>query len=195
MQIQTPPLSIAPGRVAWYVTGRFYTDSEGRSFDVGYFPQIKGIHGDFFDSRTPDESSAWFTFYADKFVGTDLVNGDVSMGIYPVGKWHMYLADTPAGNFDTPSSFRQGQRIATFEREGITSGMVIGATSLSVLTFKLLQSVDFSFKGRNYNINDIFPAGVTQIAYGSGSLQPGLPSYSTIKCFAATAATVGEQEK
>jgi hypothetical protein len=185
-------IAIEPGRVAWYVTGRFYTDSQGRSFDVGYFPKIKNIQGAFFNSDTHDEGSAWFTFHAEKFEGTDIINGDVSMGIYPIGKWHMYLADNPAGNFDNPSSFQLGAKIATFEREGITSGMAIGATSVSVLTFKLLKSVEFSFQGKNYNIKDIFPFGVTQIGYGSSSLQPGLPSYNTIKCFAATATTVGK---
>ncbi|MGH1539346.1 MAG: hypothetical protein ACRBHB_02895 [Arenicella sp.] len=194
--MQTPnvnnSLTVEPGRVAWYVTGRFYTDQKSRSFDVGYFPKIKGIEGNFFDCDTPDESSAWFTFYADKFTGTSIVNGDVSMGIYPPGEWHMYLADKPGGDFDDPSSFRQGTKIATFAREGVTGGMAIGAYSVSLLTFKLLESVDFSFQGQVYNLKDIFPLGVTQTGFGSGSLQPGLPSYSTIKCFAATAITVGK---
>lgn len=186
------PSPIEAGKVAWYVTGRFYTDNKGRSFDVGYFPKIKGVEGDFFHSDTLNESSAWFTFYAEKFVGMDIVNGDVAMGIYPVGEWHMYLADEPGGDFDDPHSFRQGTKVATFEREGITGGMVIGAQSLSVLTFKLIDSIDFSFQGKRYNFKDNFPFGVTQIGYGSDALQPGLPSYRTIKCFAATATVVGE---
>lgn len=185
-------MSIEPGKVAWYVTGRFYTDIQTSSFDVGYFPKIQGVHGDFFNNESPSESSAWFTFHSEKFSGTEIVNGDVSMGIYPRGKWHMYLADTPGGNFSDPSSFRRGTKIATFEREGVTDGMVIGANSLSVLTFKLITSQEFNFQGKSYDLKDLFPFGVTQIGFGSALLQPGLPSYNTIKCFAATATTVGE---
>ena len=179
------------GHVAWYVTGRFYTDAKGNSFDAGYFPEITGIKGSFFVPRdTPGEGSAYFTFSADPFSSTALSNGDVSIGVYPPGKWQLYLNPSPGGDFSKPESFAKGTCVATFERVGTTSGFGIGSTSVSVLTFQLAASTPFEFEGKTYNFADLVPNGVTQIGYGSGALQPGLPKFPEVKCFGATATAI-----
>ena len=179
------------GQVAWYVTGRFYVDAQKNAFDAGYFPIIKGIDAPFFKGATThDETTAHFTFSAEKFTATSVSNGDVSMGIYPPGDWHLYYNPTPSGDFSAPDTFSQGQKIATFRREGSTSGIAIGSASVSVLTFGLEHSSPFAVGGVTYDMKDLIPNGVTQVGYGSGSLQPGLPDYPEIQCFGGTALSI-----
>ena len=42
-------MPITPGRVAWYVTGRFYLDEQGRLQDLGYFLHLEGVRGALFN--------------------------------------------------------------------------------------------------------------------------------------------------
>jgi len=82
-------MQISSGKVVWYVVGRFYTDANEYAFDAGFFPFIDGLPGSFFKDDNPNEGNAFFTFYADKFTGTSIQNGDVTATLFPVGSWNM----------------------------------------------------------------------------------------------------------
>ncbi|KIC51552.1 hypothetical protein [Tateyamaria sp. ANG-S1] len=113
---------IPAGRVAWYVTERFYVDAKGASFDEGYFPDIKGLDLPMLSGSGPAaEKTAHFTFSADPFPETTRTNGDVSLSISPPGRWHLYYNLIPCGDFDAPGTFAKGQRIATFARDGTSA--------------------------------------------------------------------------
>src|SRR4051794_15706861 len=57
----SPTPSIPTGRVAWYVTGRFYATAEGSTQDLGYFLHVEGIAADLFTGPI-SEANAILTF-------------------------------------------------------------------------------------------------------------------------------------
>lgn len=177
------------GNVIWYVIGRFYTDTNNEAFDAGYFPFINGLPGPFFKGSTSNESTAFFTFYADKFAGVPIQNGNVAAALFPPGDWSMYLLNDPAGNWQNPQSFKgtTEQKIATWSRVTTTMSTTIGTASLSVLTFDLKETWDFEWQGQQFNLRNIFPGRVTQIGFGSPELLDGLTAYPSVKAFTASA--------
>lgn len=185
-------MQIPNGKVVWYVVGRFYTDANDNAFDAGYFPFIDGLSDFFVKGATENESSAYFTFYADKFTGTALQNGNVAATLFPPGDWCMYCIDTPAGNWQQPDSFKgsETQKIATWSRVNTTMSTTIGTASLSLLTFQLKASSDFEWQGKVHNVAKLFPNGVTQMGFGSPELLDPLANYPYIKAFTATATKI-----
>lgn len=176
------------GTVCWYVIGRFYTDANGDSFDAGYLPYLSGFPEPFF-AGAENEKQAYFTFCADKFTGTAFQNGNVSAVLFPPGNWTMYLLPTPVGNWRDPLSFKgtEEQQIARWRRATTTMSTSIGTNALSLLTFELVESWDFEWKGKLYNLRDCYPNKVTQLGFGSAELLDGLPNYPSIKAFTASA--------
>jgi len=59
--------------------------------------------------------------------------------------------------------------------------------SLSLLTFELKESWDFNWRGKSYNLKDLFPGSVTQLGFSSPSILTPLPKYPSIKAFTASA--------
>jgi hypothetical protein len=51
-------MPITPGRVAWYVTGRFYLDQQGNLQDLGYFLHLEGVQGSLFNQGSTGEATA-----------------------------------------------------------------------------------------------------------------------------------------
>jgi len=189
MTNHTNPIS---GRVAWYVAARLYGDASGAAFDAGYFPEIKGVPGPQFDpTASKPESTAHFTFSAASFKDVVVQNGDMSMSISQPGDWSLYFQEIPCGDFDDPPSFAKGRKIATWRRHGLTAGMGTSHGAMTILTFDLVESETFHFKGRDYNLRDLFPQGVTQYCFAGGDAQPALPDYPKVSCFAGTAVVVG----
>ncbi len=182
-------MKISTEKVIWYVVGRFYINSESEAFDAGYFSYIDGLKGPFFQGSDKNESTAFFTFYADKFTSTAIQNGNVSTSLTPPGNWSMYLNHHPDGSWGKPSSFKgsQQQKIATWSRANTSMSTTVGVTSLSLLTFNLKESWDFEWQGKIYNIREIIPHDVTQLGFGSAELLDPLPKYPTIKAFGASA--------
>lgn len=176
------------GSLSWYVIGRFYTDANNEAFDVGYFPHITGLTGPFFKGDTSNERTAFFTFYADKFTGTAIQNGNVAATLFPPGDWSMYLIDQPSGNWQNPESFKgkADQKIATWSRKASTMSTTIGTASLSLLTFELKESWDFEWQGATINLKNIFPISITQMGFGSSDLLDALPDYPFVKAFTAS---------
>ena len=182
-------MNLFTGKVAWYVVGRFYTNANEEAFDAGYFSFINGLNGSFFKGSNVGEQSAFFTFYADKFTGTAIQNGNVAATLFPTGDWSMYLQNNPDGNWQQPDSFKgtKKQKIATWSRTTTAMSTTIGTASLSVLTFQLTKSWDFEWQGQTLNLKDILPESVTQIGFGSPELLDGLTDYPYVKAFTASA--------
>jgi len=193
------------GKTVWYVLGRMYTDANDRSFDAGFFTHIDGISAPFFKGKTEDETSAYFTFYADQFESRLIQNGDIAAALAPPGQWSMYCIPSPNGNWNTPSTFKgtDAQKIATWQRASTSMSALTGTNTvedstqvnytagLSVLTFELVEAVDFEWQGQTYNLNNLFPDGVTQFGFSSPSPLPPIKNYPTIKPFAGSAILVG----
>ena len=90
-----------------------------------------------------------------------------------------------------PESFRgsDDQKIARWRRATTTMSTTIGTASISLLTFEMVESWDFTWQGKTYNLRDCFPSTVTQMGFGSPELLDGLPNYPSVKAFTASAFT------
>ena len=87
-------MPITPGRVAWYVTGRFYLDQQGQLQDLGYFLHLEGVQGSPFNPGAPgavSEASARFTFRSEPFQSEPITNGNVAIGLDTRGEFSVYF--------------------------------------------------------------------------------------------------------
>ncbi|MEO8671829.1 MAG: hypothetical protein ABI411_10980 [Tahibacter sp.] len=173
--------SLLPAELAWYVTGRFYRREDGALADYGYFIHIAGIDDTLFCGAA-GETTAYFTFAATPFKAGGIVNGALTLATDPVGEFSVYLQRTPAGDFNRPESFAQGERLATFRRTSMVVGTTVESGSGStgaplfgnnVFSAKLLQSTEFEFANRHYNLAQLLGPGVTQ--FGTAAAAPVLP--------------------
>jgi hypothetical protein len=161
---------ILPGQVAWYVTGRFYAseDNPDTAFDAGYFVHLQGIDAPLF-SGAPGEGTAYLTFLAEPFKAEKVYNGDITLGLDPVGEFGVYLNRTAGASFDNPQSFGAGTMIARFRRVSVVMGATVGAGaanqalfSANVFSAQLIRSREFELGGRRYDLGRLIPNGVTQ---------------------------------
>jgi len=170
------------GEVVWYVTGRFFTGTNGDLFDVGYFLNIQGIEASLFSEPVMSERTAWFTFAAIPFSATTVDNGGLTLGVDATGSFSLYLLDAPGAKFDDTNSFSAGTCIATFSRVAIvptTKVAVDGTATLlaNVFTAKLVSSQPFTFGGETYDFAQLVGFGITQ--WGTAATEtaaaPGVP--------------------
>ena len=185
---------IYPGEVAWYATGRFYVASESQQlFDAGYFVHLQGIDGSLFANDAIGETTAHFTFAAQPFTATNFTNGALTLGIDAVGSFSIYLQRDPCGTFDDPSSFANGQCIATFERVSVVVGATVGsAVTLNAFSARLACSTPFEFNGATYDFAEMLPHGITQ--WGTASPEAIVPppsGFTTVVPFVGSAIKVG----
>ncbi|MGH8079725.1 MAG: hypothetical protein ACREP7_04045 [Lysobacter sp.] len=200
------PALLSPAELAWYVTGRFYRSHDGFLADYGYFLHLAGIAGDLFEGPT-GEGAAHFTFAAQPFKARSASNGGLDLGLDPVGEFSVYLQRTPAGDFDRPESFTQGERIATFRRTGMVVGSTVSAPvghaavpvlSDNVFSARLIDGRPFEFKGAYYELARILGRGVTQfgtcatlpVAFPAHGAHP--PRYELVLPFTGSAIALGE---
>jgi len=81
--------------LAWYVTGRFYSVTDGTLADYGYFLHLAGIEAGLFNGP-PGEATAHFTFAAVPFRAGGISNGALSLALDPAGDFSLYLQRTQA---------------------------------------------------------------------------------------------------
>ena len=183
--------------LAWYVTGRFYLDARDRWADYGYFLHLAGIDADLF-AGAPGEGAAHFTFAAVPFAARRVANGSLSLSLDPVGEFSLYLQRTPAGTFDDPRSFAEGERIATFRRTSLVAGTTLENAAAkpliasNVFSARLVDSVPFTFAERRHDLAELLSGGgVTQ--FGTASEVPIAPpaGYSAAAAFAGSAIALG----
>lgn len=175
-------LSKRGGEVVWYVTGRFYVSADGSSaFDAGYF-----LHLPF------EDLDDRFTFLAKPFSAKTRMNGDLKIGIDPVGEFSVFYDEAKRANYDDPASFGSGLCIATFRRNSIVAGVTVaGVDATNVFSASLIASTPFDFNGRRCDFADFVPCGVTQWGTCSTtSVTPLPPATSAALPFVGSAIAV-----
>ena len=192
--------ALLPAELAWYVTGRFYKTSDGSLADYGYFLHLPFLDVPLFEGKR-GEASAHFTFAAKPFTSQPVENGGLSLGIDPVGEFSLYLQRRPAGNFDDPASFAQGERIATFRRASLVVGTTVSAPvgkqtealiGTNVFSAHLTASTPFEFGNARHDIAEHLSRGITQ--FGTSAETPILPpptGYDLVLPFTGSAIAIG----
>lgn len=196
--------ALLPAELAWYATGRFYEAEDGSLADYGYFLHLPFADAPLFDGA-PGEATAHFTFAAEPFKARTIVNGALTLGRDPVGEFSLYLQRRPAGDFDAPASFEQGERIATFRRVGRAIGTTVAAAVVvngatvatpligtNVFTAHLIASAAFEFGGRRHDLAKCLGRGVTQ--FGTAAAAPVAPppaGYRRVLPFTGSAIALG----
>ena len=192
--------ALLPAELAWYATGRFYATKDGALADYGYFLHLPFLDVPLFDGKR-GETTAHFTFAAQPFKAHEIDNGTLSLGVDPVGEFSLYLQRRPAGTFDDPASFADGECIATFRRTtlvvGTTVAASVGTTTASligtnVFSAQLIATSPFEFGGGRYDIAHHLGQGVTQ--FGTAAATPILPpptGYDLVLPFTGSAIALG----
>lgn len=78
----------------------------------------------------------------------------------PQGQLTAYLNKLPSGNWNDFNTFSRGQPIATFAF-GTTQDIRAGSVQIGYTSARIIAAEDFEFNGRQLNLKDIFPYGVT----------------------------------
>ena len=194
---------VLPGEVAWYVTGRFYAAAEGGALlDAGYFLHLQGVDGELF-SGAPGEGTAYLTFLADPFTATNVVNGDITLGMDAVGDFAVYLNRAPGATFDDPASFGAGEEVARFRRVAVVTGATVatGAKAaplfaLNVFSASLVSCREFDLGGRRYDFGRLMPNGITQWGTAAATAIAGeLPGYTSVIPFVGSAIAIGGETR
>jgi len=194
-------LTAATSEIVWYVTGRFYAPENSAAVaDYGYFLHVTGITEPLFQGAI-SETTAHLTFAAKPFVPCGANNDALAIGLDPVGEFSVYLQRTPAGNFDTPSSFAQGERIATFRRIGLVVGTTLERGTApkqkpligsNVFSARLIESRPFDLGAGRYDFADIVGNGITQFGFAaSAGVQPPPAGYLGVVAFTGSAIRLG----
>lgn len=196
--------ALLPAELAWYATGRFYRANDGTLADYGYFLHLPVSDAPLFDGER-GETTAHFTFAAKPFKALGVENGALSLALDPVGEFSLYLQRRPAGNFDDPASFAQGERIATFRRTSLVVGTTVAATAGAgteplmgdnVFSARLLSSTPFEFGGRRHDLAHGLGPGVTQ--FGTAATTAVVPpprGYDLVLPFTGSAIALGRPER
>src|SRR6476661_5151878 len=163
------PMPITPGRVAWYVTGRFYLDEQGRLQDLGYFLHLEGVRGALFNPGAIGEATARLTFRSAPFDAQTVTNGNLSIGLDVEGDFSVYLNPAGGGDFQDPDSFSRGTRVAVFRRSSVVMGATLAspipggfAIAMNVFSAEIVESAPFVLDGVAYDLRQLLPHGITQ---------------------------------
>lgn len=191
-------MPITPGRVAWYVTGRFYLDQHGRLQDLGYFLHLEGVQGSLFNPGAIGEASARLIFRSEPFKSDPITNGNVEIGLDTRGEFSVYFNPEGGGDFGNPDSFSQGTRVAVFRRTSVVIGQTLSspipggfAIATNVFSADLVDSAPFVLDGEPYDLRDLLPDGITQ--WGTMNADPlaTFPPYTRIAAFTGSAVAAG----
>jgi hypothetical protein len=191
-------MPITPGRVAWYVTGRFYLDQQGSLQDLGYFLHLEGVQGALFNPGTMGEATARLTFRSAPFQSEPITNGNVAIGLDTRGEFSVYLNLEGGGDFGSPDSFSRGTRIGLFRRTSVVMGQTLSspllggfAIATNVFSAELVDSAPFVLDGETYDLRDLLPDGITQ--WGTMNADPlaAFPPFTRIAAFTGSAVAAG----
>jgi hypothetical protein len=191
-------MPINPGRVAWYVTGRFYEDSQGALQDLGYFLHLEGATGKLFDGPA-SEANSLLTFRSEPFKAQEITNGTIAIGLDATGDFSVYIRSQGGGaSFQNPDSFSEGTRVAVFRRRSLVMGETVSspvlggfAIAMNVFSADLIESVPFELEGCRYDFRELLPRGITQWGTMSASPLAVFPPYTRITAFTGSATAMG----
>ena len=191
-------MPITPGRVAWYVTGRFYLDQQGKLQDLGYFLHLEGVQGPLFNPGALGEATARLTVRSEPFASRPVTNGTIAIGLDTRGEFSVYLNPEGGGDFADPDSFSRGTRIAVFRRTSVVAGQTLSspvlggfAIATNVFSAELVDSAPFVLDGEPYDLRDLLPDGITQ--WGTMNADPlaAFPPFTRIAAFTGSAVAAG----
>ena len=190
-------MPVLPGRVAWYVTGRFYEDSEKRLQDLGYFLHLEGVSGSLFHGAV-GEGTARLTFRSQPFSASTVANGDVEIGLDTRGEFSVYFNPEGGASFADPDSFSRGLCVATFRRTSVVMGETLSSTalggfaiSMNVFSAELVASVSFEIDGALCDFRELLPQGITQWGALSGNALATFTPFIRIAAFTGSAIAAG----
>jgi hypothetical protein len=130
------------------------------------------------------------SLYTQQFSLQTFPNGDVLIGLLGPEVFTVYLDATPDQDFADPSTFSDGEPLATFDRlpaEIIFVGPVF-ADDFSVV---LRSSHRFVWQDRRLDLGRLTPNGVTLSVTGSTAFLPsGVPEFPVSVSFGASAIAV-----
>ena len=116
-------------------------------------------------------------------------------------EFSLYLQRKPAGTFDDPASFAQGDRIATFRRTSLVVGTTVTGpdgnktaplVGTNVFSAQLVESTPFDFAGGRHDLAHHIGRGVTQFGTAAGTpIQPPPPGYVLALPFTGSAIALG----
>ena len=160
------------GTIVYNYVGRIYIDPATGSGQVaGYFTSIAGIDKAFLGA--PSEATAFFTYRSEPLHFQTVPNDvDTSITLLDAGKWHIYYNPNPAGNWNDPSSFSQGQVVADLTHNALQI-VSSGPAHAAVFSGELLASHDFVFGGKTLNFASFFPNGVTNFSFATNTVVAG----------------------
>lgn len=191
-------MPITPGRVAWYVTGRFYLDQQGKLQDLGYFLHLEGVQGSLFNQGATGEATARLTFRSEPFAAQSVTNGNITIGLDTRGKFSVYLNPEGGGDFQDPDSFSRGTCVAVFRRTSVVMGQTLSSPALgglaiasNVFSAELVDSAPFSLDGELYDFRDLLPDGITQWGTMNANPLPTFPPFIRIAAFTGSAVAAG----
>jgi hypothetical protein len=161
----------------------------GQGQVLAYFTFLDGIPGPMFNGA-PGESTAHFTLRSEPFSLQTFPNGDVLIGLLGTEVFTLYLDTTPDQNFSDPSTFSDGEPLATFNR--LPAEIIfVGPVFADDFSVEFLSSRRFSWQGERFNLRKITPAGVTLSITGSTAFLPsGVPDFPVSVSFGASAIAV-----
>lgn len=162
---------LSAGTIAYNYVGRVYINPVSGTGEVaGYFASIAGIQNSF--KGVPGEGTAFFTYRSEPLQFTAFpLDVDTAITLLNAGKWHIYYNPNPAGNWNDPSSFSQGQVVADLTHNALEI-VSAGRTHSAVFSGKLLDSYDFVITGKALNFADFFPKGITNFSFATNTVVP-----------------------
>ncbi|HET9212005.1 MAG TPA: hypothetical protein VFR03_16490 [Thermoanaerobaculia bacterium] len=192
-------MPITPGRVAWYVTGRFYLDQQGKLQDLGYFLHLEGVQGPLFNQGTIGEASARLTFRSEPFEAQSVTNGNIAIGLDTRGEFSVYFNPAGGGDFGDPGSFSRGTRVAVFRRTSVVMGQTLSSPTLggfaiatNVFSAELVDSAPFLLGDDDpCDLRDLLPDGITQWGTMNANPLATSPPFTRIAAFTGSAVAAG----
>ena len=180
--------------VACNFVGRFYLNPISFQGEVvGYFTNIHGIFNGMsapLFNGSPSEHTAFFTFRSDVFTLNPLpVNGDLALFLVSSGKFNIFFNPAPNSDWTNLDTFSNGRHVANFTRPQVLD-LQFESTSQHMITETLISSQTFTFKGYNYNFNELVPGGITLFEAISNTPLPALAGYSIVLPFAGSGIAV-----
>ncbi len=151
--IRTLPLP--EGRPALEFVGQFI-NSGASSQQFGYLVRIEGLglNDMFSSSTTPNETTAFFTFFTQATTLRTIVNGPLRI-IERTGTTTIYFNSTPAGDFANPSSFQSGTpiQVSDYQQQVVFDTTTGVFTTVHLNTITLVETFDLA--GRSLRLGHL----------------------------------------
>ncbi len=153
----------ATGSIGAQVAGRVNIGLDGIVEVFVYFMFVDGLGSDLF-SGPPNHNTAHFTLRADRLVPVFTQNGDVThVSFQPApgvdGFYRIFYNPQPSTrDLNRPETFSVGNQIAAFRTRRTQATLIPGALAQVTGTIDLVESTDFTFRDRAYNVRYLYQA-------------------------------------